>query len=51
MSRYLAFLWRDSQSASMTDYGVGSFSKNVLLHTTSFVGLAVADTLAYGATF
>jgi len=49
--RFLGFLWADSQNPASTDYGVGGFSPKVLLHTTSFVGLAVADTLSFGITF
>ena len=51
IEKYLAFLWKDAQNPAPTDYGVGGFSPKVLLHTTSFVGLAVAETLAYQVTF
>jgi hypothetical protein len=51
VDKYLGFLWQDSRWPKQSDYGVGGFSPKVLLHTTSFVGLAVADTLSYGVTF
>jgi hypothetical protein len=51
VDKYLGFLWQDSRRPKQSDYGVGGFSPKVLLHTTSFVGLAVADTLSYGVTF
>ena len=43
--------WADKAKQSEADYGVGGYSPKVLLHTTSFVGLAVADTLQFGITF
>ena len=43
--------WADKAKQSEADYGVGGYSPKVLLHTTSFVGLAVADTLKFGSTF
>ena len=43
--------WADKAKQSEADYGVGGYSPKVLLHTTSFVGLAVADTLKFGITF
>ena len=43
--------WADKAKQSEADYGVGGYSPKVLLHTTSFVGLAVADTLNFGITF
>jgi hypothetical protein len=51
IQKYLGFLWHDSQHPSAVDYGVAGFSPKVSLHTSSFVGLAVADAINFGITF
>ena len=51
INRYLDFLWQDHANPSDKDYGIAGYSRDVLLHTTSFVGLAVADVLEFGITF